>query len=573
MSDVAGVLVRQRHRIAEIAAVLRRYGFARLAANAAASAGDGDSVPASLATANADPELVRMSTGARLRSALSELGTTWIKFGQMLSLRPDLVGAEVAHELAELQASVPADPPGIAEKRILNALGMPVADAFATFEETPIASGSVAQVHRATLADGTVVAVKVLHEGAEERVLSDLELMAALAGFAEANDPELERYSPTTLVSEFDTMMRAAIDLRQELGNLQRFTANFADEPDVLIPQPYPSRSAKQVLTMDMMTGRPFGNSAELTRDGWDVAALSRRASDIYLEMVFRDGIYHADPHPGNFLLPDPDHIAILDFGDVGHLTGSRKIQLEDLLLAVSEHSVDDVTDAVIGITRAPADIDIEQLRGDIDLWLDRYLAGSVSDVDTADMLRSGSEILRRHRLTFPSDLALLFRVLLRLQGLGQRLGTSESVADLLQPYLQQMTSERLDPRRLAHHLARTVKSWERLFTALPDDLRRVLGQLRAGTVAVEFKVHDTDGSVPQLVDGILAGASILAASQLLSRRTGPTLAGISVPGAVSATVGAITWHRLQLQRPGYRRAVTRVLANVKPADHPSTDR
>lgn len=564
MSDIAGVLVRQRHRVSEIAAVLHRYGFARLAANAAASTGDSGSVHMPLAARHADPELVRMSTGARLRSALSELGTTWIKFGQMLSLRPDLVGADVADELSQLQASVPADAPGVAEKQIVSALGKPIEEAFASFESVPIASGSVAQVHRASLADGTVVAVKVLHDGAEHRVLSDLELMAALAGFAEDNDPELARYSPTTLVAEFDSMMRSAIDLTQELANLRRFTANFADEPDVLIPQPYPDHSAKQVLTMEMMTGRPFADPAALERDGWDVVAMSRRASDIYLEMVFRDGVYHADPHPGNFLLPDPEHIAILDFGDVGRLAGARKIQLEELLLAVSRTSVDDVTDSVIDITRAPANVDVDKLRGDVDLWLTQYLSGSVSEFDTAGMLRAGAQILRRHELTFPSDLALLFRVLLRLQGLGQQLGASESITDLLAPYLRQMSAERFDPHRIAHRLVRTTRSWERLFTSLPDDLRKVLGQLRAGSVAVEFKVHDTDGSVPQLVDGILAGSSLLAASQLLSRRTGPTVAGTSIPGLISVAVGAITWHRLQMQRPGYRKAVARVLRAVR---------
>jgi len=565
VSDVAGVLFRQRHRISEIAAVLRRYGFARLAANASAAAGEeGAAKHRSLIERGADPALVQMSTGARLRSALSELGTTWIKFGQMLSLRPDLVGVDVANELAELQASVPADAPGVAVKRVENALGMALADAFAAFEVEPMASGSVAQVHRATLLDGTSVAVKVLHDGAEARVTGDLELMAALAQFLEGNDPEIARYSPTTLVAEFDTMMRAAIDLTQELTSLTTFRTNFAGEPDVLIPQPYPARSARAVLTMEMMHGRPFADRAALEKAGWDVDALSRRASDIYLEMVFRDGFYHADPHPGNFLLPDPEHIAILDFGDLGRLTGARKEQLEDLLLAVSKKDVDGVTDAVIEITNAPADVDIPTLRGDIDSWLSQYLKGSVADLDSAEMLRAGTTVLRKHRLTFPSDLALLFRVLLRLQGLGQSLGTSQSITDLLEPYLHRMVIERLDPRRIAHHVARTAKSWERLAMSLPDDVRKVLAQMRAGSVGVEFKVHDTDGSVPQLVDGILAGASILAASQLLSRKTGPTIAGVSVPGILSVVVGVVTWRRLQMSRPGRVSTVGRILNAVR---------
>ena len=574
MSDVVEVLVHQRRRVLEIASVLRRYGFARLAASATAAADadpDADksgharaSLAQRTAERRADPKLVKMSTGVRLRSALAELGTTWIKFGQMLSLRPDLVGADVADELSKLQASVPADAPGLAEKRVVTALGMPIAKAFASFESEPMASASVAQVHRATLTDGTPVAVKVLHDGAEQRVVSDLELMAALAKSIEDNDPELARFSPTTLVAQFDTMMRGAIDLSQELANLTTFRANFADEPDILIPKPYPERSAKQVLTMEMMTGRPFADRATLERDGWDVDAMIRRASNIYLEMVFRDGIYHADPHPGNFLLPDPQHIAILDFGDVGRLTGERKEQLEDLLLAVSKKSVDGVTDAVIEITKAPADVDVDALRGDIDLWLSQYLKGGIADLDTAGMLRSGSTVLRTHRLTLPSDLALLFRVLVRLQGLGQQLGTAESISELLQPYLHKMVLERLDPRRLAQRVARTAKSWDRLFTSLPDDVRKVLGQLRAGSVSVEFKVHDTDGAVPQLVDGILASASILAASQLLSRKTGPTVAGVSIPGVISVAVGVVTWHRLQMKRPGYRNAVNRIVNTVR---------
>jgi ubiquinone biosynthesis protein len=158
----------------------------------------------------------------------------------------------------------------------------------------------------------------------------------------------------------------------------------------------------------------------------------------------------------------------------------------------------------------------------------------------------------------------LLFRVLVRLQGLGQQLGTTQSITELLRPYLHQMVLERLDPRRLAHRVARGAKSWERLLTTLPDDVRKVLGQLRAGSMGVEFKVHDSDGSVPQLVDGLLASASILAASQLLSRKTGPTVRGISIPGAVSVVVGVVTWHRLQMKRPGYRNGVNRILSRVR---------
>ena len=235
--DLAGVLFRHRGRLKEIGNVLSRYGFARLADHAAEAGEPG--IAGRLLNRMADPELASMSTGQRLRGALSELGTTWIKLGQMLSLRPDLVGPDVAAELAQLQADVPADPPGSAEQTIKADLGHDVSEAFSSFEAAPMASASVAQAHRATLPDGTAVVVKVVHSGARARVLDDLELMRALAGYAESHDETLAAYSPSVVVDEFDTMMRAAVDLRQELANLQQFTGNIADEPDIDIPTPY----------------------------------------------------------------------------------------------------------------------------------------------------------------------------------------------------------------------------------------------------------------------------------------------------------------------------------------------
>ena len=199
------------NRIKEIADVLARYGFARLADHAGAAADTG--LRATLVTRIADPDLAALTSGQRLRGALSELGTTWIKFGQMLSLHPDLVGNDVAAELAQLQSNVPPDPPGSAESTIKAELGVDVGDAFGTFEATPMASASVAQAHRASLKDGTPVVVKVVHSGAQAKVLDDLELMRALAGFVEDHDEALAAYSPTVVVDEFDTMMRAAIDL------------------------------------------------------------------------------------------------------------------------------------------------------------------------------------------------------------------------------------------------------------------------------------------------------------------------------------------------------------------------
>ena len=417
MDELTAALTKHRKRLGEIMSVLRRYGLADWA--------DREGVAGvKLAQRLADPALAALSPGERMRGAAVELGTTFVKFGQMLSLRPDVVGSEVASELEELRASVPPDPPEVAGRVVIDELGASLEKSFATFEAEAMGSGSVAQVHAATLHDGTEVVVKVLHDGVERTVSEDLEIMRALAQYVERQDPELARYRPTMIVSEFDKMMRGAIDMRQELSNLQRFTANFAAEPDVVIPTPYPELSTRRVLTMSRLVGQPLADRARLEAAGWDVDGLVRRATEIYLEMIFRDSLFHADPHPGNFLLLDGHRLGILDFGDVGYVSAQRRAQLEDLVIAAGTQNVDELTDTILEMTTPPPDVDITQLRADLDIWLHRYFLSGVGQLDVTAILTSWSELMHEYQLVLPSDLALLMRVMLHLQGLGRDVGT-----------------------------------------------------------------------------------------------------------------------------------------------------
>ncbi len=556
MAELSGTLIAHRKRLGEIATILARNGLAAWVPRGSGLVDPG--VLQKLREHVVGAELVDRSEGERVRSALTELGTTWVKFGQMLSLRPDVVGVEMALELERLQGSVPADPPGVAQRTVEAELGKGVADLYESFETEPFASGSVAQVHRATLVDGTTVAVKVVHDGASPRVREDLELMAALAAYLEARDPELAQLRPTVLVSEFATMMKDAIDLGEELTNLQRFRENFADEPDVVIPAPYPDLSSAKVLTMSMITGSPFADRAGVEATGWDVDTLVRRSADIYIEMIFRDGLYHADPHPGNFLIPDETHLAILDFGDVGRLSGARSIQLENFVIAIGTHDVDGLIDIVVEMTTPPPGIDMQALRADIEAWLNRYLLVGIGHLDMVAIVSSGMELLHRHKLVLPADLALLFRVCLRLQGLGRGVGTEIRVTELLQPHVATMMANRFSPKRIGRNLARSARSWEHLVSRLPDDVDTVLDQIRAGTLGVDFRVSDQDHAIDHLVDGLVTSASVLAGAQLIARRAGPMIGGVSIPGLVATGVGVIVWRRLVARREASRSWVSR---------------
>ena len=556
MAELTGTLIAHRKRLGEVAGILARNG---LAAWIPRGSGLLDaSTFQKLRDQAVGPDVAHLSEGEKLRNVLTELGTTWVKFGQMLSLRPDVVGADVAVELEQLRAAVPPDPPGVAQQTVEKELGNPVSELYASFEKEPFASGSVAQVHRATFADGTSLAVKVVHDGAAERVHDDLELMAGLAAYLEAKDPELAQLRPTILIDEYTKMMEGAINLGEELHNLQRFHANFANEPDVVIPVPYPDRSSSKVLTMSLITGSPFTDRAGVEATGWDVDALVQRSADIYMEMIFRDGLYHADPHPGNFLIPDDAHLAILDFGDVGRLSSARRLQLESLVIAVGTRDVDALVDIVVEMTTPPPGIDMRELRADIEAWLNRYLLVGVGQLDMAAIVDSGMALLHRHKLVLPADLALLFRVLLRLQGLGRGVGMEVRVTELLQPYVTSMMADRFSPKRIARNAARSVRGWEHLVSRLPDDVEAILDQLRAGALGVDFRVRDVEHAIDNLVDGLVTSASVLAGAQLISRRAGPTLGGVSIPGLVAAGVGMVTWQRLVARRETTRSWVTR---------------
>jgi ubiquinone biosynthesis protein len=360
------------------------------------------------------------------------------------------------------------------------------------------------------------------------------------------------------IVSEFSQMLHDAIDLSEELQNLQRFTVNFADEPDIVVPRPYPELSRRRVLTMSLISGAPFADRTSVEATGWDVDTLVRRASEVYLEMIFRDSLYHADPQPGNLLLPDGTHIAILDFGDVGRISSMRRRQLEDLVIAAGTHDLDAFIDVVVEITTPPPTVDMKKLRSQLDVWLNRYLLIGVGHLDMAAIMNTGMDVLHANGLVLPADLSLLFRAMMQLQGLGRALDTEVRVTELLEPYMKKLLVERFDPRRAARHAGRTLRGWDRLAASLPGDIEEIVQQIRAGRLAVDFRVHDADGAVDHLVDGLVAAASVVASAQLLSSRTGPTVGPISVPGLVAAGVGVLTWQRLVRRRRERRTWVSR---------------
>lgn len=274
-----------------------------------------------------------MTREQQIRSAITELGTTFIKLGQILSTRADLVGPELADELSRLQSGTPADPPKVARETVESELGQPIEEIFVDFEPEAMASASIGQVHKASLPDGTAVVVKVQHPGIEEKITHDLEILGSLAELAEKHSAELRLYQPVKNIADFKKQLLFELDFGREARNLEQFNQNFGDDPRILAPRPHHECSTRRILTMDRLEGSSVAHAEELRATGVDTADIAERGADAYLDMIFRDRFYHADPHPGNlFVLPDKETIGFLDFGMIGRVDEVTLEKFEGLL-------------------------------------------------------------------------------------------------------------------------------------------------------------------------------------------------------------------------------------------------
>jgi ubiquinone biosynthesis protein len=537
-SNARHTLVKHSPRVNEILRVLSDYGFASWV----------QGVPddyKSFLSGFSSPDLLEMSDGERLRMVCLDLGVTFIKLGQILSTRADLVGQDVADELARLQGDVPADPPETVHATIRSEFGKPVSEVFASFDDTPLGSASIAQVHAATLHDGTEVVLKVQHPGVEDKVREDLDILEALAVLAETHDADLAYYRPAAMVGQLRQSMLAETDFNKEVRNLTQFRANFADEDDVVIPKPFPDLCTRRVLTMSRMAGVPL--SSVIDDMGPDGEAFIRRGADIYVEMVFRDGQFHADPHPGNIFVLDEGKVGLLDFGRVGRIDDDLQDLIDDLVISSLMHDIDAVTDSVVRLCDAPPELDRDALRRDVGAWLDEFGSADVGTVNVEDLIDESDAILRRHRLFLPPDVALMMRTLTQLQGLLTESGYDVSIAEVLQPYASMIAAKSFAPERMLRQVKRTVRSWERLVETVPDDITAILEGIKSGRLEVPLTIEGLDRNVNRIVYAALAAALFTGSSRLWMAKVPPRVGQTSLPGAVGTlTAGAFAFYLLR---------------------------
>jgi ubiquinone biosynthesis protein len=481
----------------------------------------------------------------RVRLAFTELGTTFIKLGQMLGTRPDLIGPEMARELADLQTAVPADPPDTVRATIEAEFGRPLGESFAQFSDAPLASASIAQVHVARLHSGEQVVVKVRHAAIEDKIMPDLDILTDLAGWAEKHVSQTRRYQPATVARQFRRTLLRELDFTFERRNLEEFAEHFAQDNTVHFPHTYTEYSRRRVLTMERLEGILGTDSAALVASGADLDELARRGANMYLQMIFRDAFYHADPHPGNLMLLPGGVVGVLDCGMTGRLDEEMAEGLDEMLMAIINHNSADLAYVILRLGSAPPGTPHDQLRADLTDFVADFVGQSIQDLDLGSVLSSFFEIIRSYNITLPPALSLLLRTLIELEGTAQRLSPSFNLAEVFRPFYTTMVSQRLSVRRILGRLQHAYHDWERLAQSVPRDLNDVLKRVREGTFSIHLDHRHIHPVINRLVLGMMTAALFVSSALLWSMKAPPMIGGVSALGGAGYIVGAYLGWRL----------------------------
>jgi ubiquinone biosynthesis protein len=543
---VVGRIYRHVRRYDEILSVLIKYGF-------------GDVVDALKIKQHIEigwqkisgkqPEQIeKLSRPERVRMTLEELGPTFVKLGQILSTRPDLIPLEYVQELAKLQDKVPPFSDDDARAIIKSETGSFPEEIFSSFDKTPLAAASLGQVHKAMLRDTEeAVAIKVQRPDIQKTIEVDLEIMLHLASLAERNVEELEVLHPTKIVDEFARTMDDETDYTVEAAHIEHFARQFLDDQTIYVPKVIREWTTKRILTMEYIEGIKASNLDRLKQEGYDLKEIANRGAKLIMKQIFVHGFYHADPHPGNiFILPNAI-ICFLDFGMMGRISNQEREDFTDLVRMILSKDEKKTVDALLRVSNFAEDPDREELERDMGEFFDQFLYLTLKELEVGKMLQRVLEILTRNGMSLKPGLFLMLKALVTAEGLGRSLDPDFQIMRHAEPFIEDIQASRYTPKRIAGDLIDSGTEFFQLLRVIPGELREVLKNLKESKLGIEIEHRGLDRTIFELgkisdriVSAIVLASLIIGSSIVTLSNIPPKWRDIPLIGVVGFLAAAV---------------------------------
>jgi ubiquinone biosynthesis protein len=475
-----------------------------------------------------------LSYEEKFRLVIEELGTTYIKLGQLLSTRSDLIGDDLANELKKLQSDIPADSKSMVIDTFNEEFGKTPEEVFKSFNYEPIGSASVGQAHKAELEDGTVVIVKVQHRGIDTIVNEDLDILKFLASKSEKLSKEVADYRPVELVSEFARTLLRELNYNRELKNLDEFAKNFSGKEGIVFPKSYLELTTNKILTMEFLDGISIEKQDKLKELNVNTQAIAKIGVKTYMQMIFEDSFYHADPHPGNFLVVDGIKVGLIDCGMTGRLDAKTKENLEDLLVAISDSDVEEMTDVIMKCSEVPRDFNKKNFTAELNDFLAENRFDSIENIRIADIVEDLMSLLRTYKISFDSKIIMLLKTLVLLEGSSRLLDRNFDLWAFIEPQKFKTLANRFSPHAILHNFLKRVRHWDNLFKSLPKDISDIISGAKSGSFAVHLNHRGLNAVINRLVYGIISASLFLLSGMLLSAEVKPVVNQVSLLGILS---------------------------------------
>jgi len=481
-----------------------------------------------------DENIAKLSRGERLRLALEELGPTFIKMGQILSTRSDILPKDIIKELEKLQDKAPAFSFDEVKSVIQNEFGESLEEAYAEFEPTPLAAASIAQVHKALLWSGKTVVVKVQRPGIEKIIAQDMRILEDIAKFVDNHTKYGKIYNFTKMVEDFKKRLEEELDFRIEGENAEKFKKNFLKDKKVKIPSIIWTHTTRRVLTMEYIGSIPLNDFNAIDEAGLDRGAIARNLAKSVLNQILRDGFFHGDPHPGNIMVLQDGTIAFLDFGMVGSLSPERKRQFSKMLLGIVYKNSRMIIESIIDLNAVTLNVNMKKLEKDINNLRDRYVEIPLEKLKVGEVLNGIFDLVFSYNIVIPNEFNMLAKSLITLEGIVEKLDPKISVLEVAKPIAKQLIPKMFSTQHMKEEIINATMDYSRLIKELPSFLLNFLRKTEEENYAVELKIRDLE-NLEKRVDKVfnrLSTSIILLALSIV-------IAGILIGSGMSANAGA----------------------------------